>query len=786
MLGACDSRAPAPTSATGKAPPATPAVSPADLSYVGRTACAACHQQQSEDWTGSHHDLAMQEATDQTVLGDFNNATFTYHDVTTTFFRKDGEFFARTDGPDGKLHDYPIAYTFGVFPLQQYLIRFPGGGGRIQALNVCWDTRPKTEGGQRWFHLYPDENITHDDVLHWTGPMQNWNHMCAECHSTRIAKNHNAAADSFATTWSEIDVSCEACHGPGSEHVKWAAAHPRSAPAGAAPQPSPAPHDTKGRIVAFKEAPRPGWTFDPATGIAKRDKPRTSHAEIETCARCHSRRGTFSEDFHPGRPLADTHRLALLSAALYEADGQIQDEVYEHGSFVQSKMFAAGVTCTDCHNPHSLKTVPGNAACAKCHLPTKFDTPEHHHHAADSAAARCVSCHAPTKNFMVVHARHDHSFRVPRPDLTVKIGTPNACSGCHTDKTPQWAATAAEKWWGTARRSQPHYGETLSAGRRGLPGSGAALLKLINDKFQPAIVRASAIELLDGLTDADPTATLRAALTDASPQVRAAAAGSLGSLAQDPAALVGPLAPLLTDSIRQVRIDAARSMARIPSSALTPDQQAARKNALDEYRAAERTSADRAESRLNLGQLAADLGDTAQAEAEFRVGIRLNPRFAPCSVNLADLFRAQGKELEAELTLRQALLTLPRDAALHHALGLGMVRQRRLSEALAELKQAADLAPESPRFTYVYAVALGSSGDRDQAMSILRGLTRDHPGDADALEALAAYALESGSLDEAAACAEKLAGLRPNDPGARQLLDQIRAERARKQPAPPR
>ena len=163
---------------------ATPAAA-----FVGRAVCEKCHAEETRRWRGSHHDLAMQEASEQTVVGNFENASFTHFGVTSMFFRRDGKFFVRTDGPDGRLTEYPIAYTFGIFPLQQYLIAFPGG--RYQALNVCWDTRPAKQGGQRWFHLYPKEEVAHGDPLHWTGPYQNWNFMCAECHSTNVTKGYH-------------------------------------------------------------------------------------------------------------------------------------------------------------------------------------------------------------------------------------------------------------------------------------------------------------------------------------------------------------------------------------------------------------------------------------------------------------------------------------------------------------------------------------------------------------------------------------------------------------------
>ncbi|MCP4250922.1 MAG: hypothetical protein GY778_28120, partial [bacterium] len=129
--------------------------------YVGRGVCAECHAKQTDGWRGSHHDLAMQEVNEQTVLGDFDDASFSYAGTTTTFTRRDGAFIVRTDGPDGELTDFPVAYVFGVVPLQQYLIAFPDG--RYQALSIVWDTRPAAEGGGRWVHLYPSEATDHRD-----------------------------------------------------------------------------------------------------------------------------------------------------------------------------------------------------------------------------------------------------------------------------------------------------------------------------------------------------------------------------------------------------------------------------------------------------------------------------------------------------------------------------------------------------------------------------------------------------------------------------------------------
>ncbi len=738
------------SSAPADAPPAV---------FVGRQACAPCHARETELWIGSHHDLAMQEATAATVVGRFDNSTFNYHGVVSTFYKKDGRYFVRTDGPDGRLHEYPIAYTFGIDPLQQYLIAFPGG--RYQALNICWDSRPKARGGQRWFHLYPGENVTHDDILHWSGPYQNWNHMCAECHSTNVRKNYRPAQDTFDTTWSEIDVSCEACHGPGSAHVAWA-------------QAGHGPPD-KGLVCELGDREPISWIVNPTTGIAAPDRPRRSHAEIESCARCHARRSVISEPYAYGRPLLDTHRLALLDPLLYEDDGQIKDEDYEYGSFLQSRMYASGVTCSDCHNPHSLKPATGNTACSRCHLPEKFDTPAHHFHRQGGEGSRCTACHMPTRNYMVVHARHDHGFRVPRPDLTVALGTPNACTPCHKDKPASWLAEAAKRWWGTKLSARPHYGTALHAGNRSLPGAAALLATVIDDPSQPGIVRATATELLGDLGGQPRGPIIERALGDPEPLVRDAAVKALRDI--EAGTRVRLLGALLADPIRTVRIDAGRALATVPPSLVSPDRQEAATRALNEWREEQQVNGDRAEAHLTLGALHAERGEFADAEREYRTAMKLSSRFPPTYLNLADLYREQDRDPEGEEFLRQGLLVAPGDTRLLHAMGLLLVRRQRLPEALSYLEKAAASSPDIARYAYVYGVALHSVGRTDRAMTVLKLAHQRHPGDAEILVALATISRDDGRLDDAIEYAGRLAALLPEDQEARRLLDQLQGTR---------
>ncbi|MBV8269917.1 MAG: hypothetical protein JO252_26645, partial [Planctomycetaceae bacterium] len=528
--------------------------------FVGAQACANCHAAAFDAWKGSHHALAMQPATAANVLGDFTGARVEHFGITTTFFRDGEKFMVRTDGPDGALHDYPIAYSFGVYPLQQYLIAMPGG--RLQALGIAWDSRPKDQHGQRWFHLYPDQNLKPGDPLHWTGRDQTWNYQCADCHSTNLQKNYDLASNTYATSWTDVDVSCEDCHGPGSRHVAWAKSGDKAERT-----------DGPGRMGLtnwLTPTDHGHWEMNPETGIARRTE-KLASGEIETCAACHSRRKVIAKDPVPGEPYLDGYLPALLEPGLYHADGQIDGEVYEYGSFLQSRMYHAGVTCSDCHDPHSAKLrADGNALCGQCHLPAKFDVTEHHHHQPGSAGAQCVNCHMPTKTYMIVDARRDHSIRVPRPDLSAALGTPNACTQCHAGSSAEWAAQSVAGWYPRGRQTTPHYGTALHAGRIAAADAEQQLDRLILDHSQPAIARASALPLLAPYASSASEPAIKAAVADTEPLVRLAAPRALPASA--PPAILQAIAPLLSDPVRTVRIEAARALAGTDLLALTPQQ----------------------------------------------------------------------------------------------------------------------------------------------------------------------------------------------------------------------
>jgi len=726
--------------------------------FVGGQQCASCHAEEMKLWRGSHHALAMQPASASTVLGNFANASFTKDGVKSTFSTRDGHYYVRTEGPDGKLADFEITYTFGVEPLQQYLIPFPDG--RLQALGVAWDTRTKEQGGHRWFDLYPNEKIDYRDVLHWTRPAQNWNHQCAECHTTNLQKNYYADTRRFDTTWSDISVACESCHGPGSRHVAWAK------------QGSDKDGANHGLVFQLADHSSGLWSFQDGEPIARRSKPLAVHTEVETCARCHSRRAQLWPDYRYGDALAQTHRVALLDAELYFADGQIHDEVYEYGSFLQSRMYGAGVTCSDCHEPHSSRLrAAGNALCAQCHQATHFDATEHHHHASGGAGAQCVSCHMAERTYMIVDGRRDHSFRVPRPDLSVSLGTPNACNGCHTKNDASWAADIIARWFPTGRHNSPHYAQAINAGRESGVDAEGLLRLTAEDAKQPAIVRATALGLMASYLSAQSMSTIQTALRDADPLVRRAAAESAAAL--QPQSRVALLAPLLSDPVRTVRMQTLDALLEVPRAELPSSAQQPFDAAIAEHRRIELANADRAESQVNLGSLEARLGNVSAAHKAYSTAIELEPSFIPSYVNLADLYRSQGQEDKVEAMLRQGITVQPRVAELHHALGLALVRQKRLPEAEKELAFATELQPENARYAYVYAIALHGRGDVKGAVRTLTAAQQRHPGNRELVTALFQYSIESGETAAARHWANQLAVLFPDDPQVKQLMQQL-------------
>ncbi len=708
--------------------------------YVGRQSCIECHQTQAAAFNGSDHDRAMELANDSTVLGDFDDAEFERLGEKTRFFRDGEKFMVNAEGPDGEYHDYEIWRTFGIRPLQQYMVKFPDG--RVQVLRVSWDVKKK-----KWFYVGPpdaeDERLEPTDPLHWTGLAQNWNTMCAECHSTDYHKNFNLEKNSYHSTFKEIDVSCEACHGPGSLHVDLA----------------------QSRSLF--------WDRKVGYGLTNTLKNASNARQMETCAPCHSRRSVIHANYRAGDPMYDNFDPVLLFSGLYHADGQIEDEVYEFGSFTQSKMYQKGVRCSDCHDPHSLELkFEGNRLCAQCHQPGKYDGAGHHHHpdaAAGAAETQCVSCHMPSKTYMGIDDRRDHSIRVPRPDLTVELQTPNACNRCHTKPTEDatWAAENVVKWYGPKRPDDPHYAHALAAGRKAAPEGERLIRELLRRDAVPSIVRATAISLLGGYPTPSSERLRRQALEDPDPAVRAAAIHSLTT--DTGARLLRFTAPLLRDPVLSVRIAAAsRLVANAPDFANTPFQSELDR-AIEEFREGQSLHYDRADSHMSLGSLSEQLKDIPAAINSFREAIRVEPYRSGPRRELARLLEQVAND-PTLAEVREAIRPDPQE----------IERLRREEADL--LARDAKLLPGNPTPLYDRAMLLYLLGDLDTARESLEAACRVSADYYAAWMALALICEKQERWDDARRAILKMRDLQPEAADwqgvGRRIIDTMRAQQA--------
>jgi len=528
-------------------------------------------------------------------------------------------------------------------------------------------------------------------------------------------------------------------------------------------------------VVFLNERDGVAWHPDPKTGNPQRSvAPAQTRREVETCGLCHARRGQFSEDWIPGQPLSDTHVVSTLAPGLYHADGQMLDEVYNYGSFKQSRMFGAGVTCSDCHEPHAAKLrAEGDGVCLQCHVSEKYEVASHSHHGDATPKVTCASCHMPVSTYMMIDKRHDHSLRIPRPDLSVKLGTPNTCNSCHADKSAQWAADAIEQWHGPLHKGFQNYAEAFQASWTDRADAAALLAVVAAAPTTPAFARASALGELHSRVSPANIELAREGLNDSDPMVRIGALDMLDGLPGD---RIWPLvAPLLSDSSRGVRIKAVSVLAAVPTLNQPASDRAAFERATAEFVAAQRLNADRPEARSTLGNFYARRGLISDAENEFKGALRLSPHYAAAAINLADLYRPLGRDSDGESVLRTAIMFSRQDAGLHHALGLALTREKRGDDALSEFRTAAELEPDRSRYAYVYAVALHSSGHTDDAMKVLKENLTRHPNDRDTLLALVTFNRDAGNIGAALEYAEQLSRITPNDRDLTRLTDVLRS-----------
>lgn len=678
--------------------------------YVGSEKCESCHAKEYSAYETSDHFHSMDSALPRSVKANFNNSYFIYYGDTTFFYTKDNRYYVRTKDSTGKKKDFLVNFTFGWQPLQQYLVRFTDG--RIQTLPFCWDTRSKEKGGQRWFHLYGKEKILPNDELFWTDINQNWNNMCADCHTTDYFKNYDISTHTFHSTWGEQKVSCESCHGPASNHIAWTEKKYLN-------------DSLKGFAINLS-GEKVNWKFNREKGIAYPDKVIQNNTLIETCARCHARAVRLSDYYYHGQPFLQSHIPSTVNTTNYYVDGQIKDEDYEYGSFLQSKMYAQGVTCINCHDAHSMRLkVPINEVCFSCHASEKFNVSEHTHHQMNSTGAQCVSCHMPITNYMVIDERRDHSMRIPRPDLSEKMNTPNACNKCHTDKTASWAAKYFTEWYGDKLPQTKTYGELLYAISKNTSESENDLYQLLSQNY-PTIVKATALEQYQQFYSSRLSDQIKSFLQSSDADLRLNAIRASANFPQE--VLLPLIAPLLDDPVLAVRTEAMNTLAPLYTQ-LDENKKQRFDAVLNEYLTIQKYISDRPEGYLNQGIVLAATGRTTEAEQIYLLGLKRFPKFIPYYGNLADLYRSQKMETKSKEYLDEGLSIQSTNGSLHYALGLWYIRNYDEASGMNELKKAAELEPLNASFVYGYAIGLESTHEAAKALRLLENFISKHGND---------------------------------------------------------
>ncbi|WP_081208415.1 multiheme c-type cytochrome [Salegentibacter sediminis] len=689
--------------------------------FIGSKACAACHQEEYAEWQESHHYQAMQIANSNTVLGNFEDQHFKHKDKLTKFFKRKDKFFVNTEGSNGENQNFEILYTFGVYPLQQYIVKFPDGA--YQCLPVAWDAEKS-----KWFHLQPDLDIKHDEWMHWTGGSMNWNSMCADCHSTDLEKNFNPDQKIYNTHYSEINVSCEACHGPAGQHVGY-----------------------------YQKGGNHGESNTLYIG-----NDLSSTELVDKCARCHSRRTQITEKFNYKGKIFDHYEPHLLTDPEYEIDGQIDDEDYVYGSFVQSKMYQHGVSCADCHNVHTTKLKKtGNKLCLSCHS-TDYNAPSHHMHQENSVGSSCIDCHMAGKTYMGNDFRRDHSFRIPRPDQSMIYGTPNACNQCHEDKTPQWASEVIVKKFGKERAD--HFSDHL------LPGSLGDIkplyLLLENDSY-PEIVRATAVRRLsDHILDEEGRDLVFNLLQDSSALVRNEAI-KLSTLQGD-IGISGYIESLLNDSSRMVRISAANYFIRNQKE---PSSQSFEK-AEEEFLNSLKMNSDFASGQVQQALYYEAKGEINLAKKAYERALQIDRHYNVARMNLALLSFNQGDIRIAESLYLKVTELEPEYADSYFMLGLLYNEMEEEKKSLFYLSEACQR--NNLRACYNYALKLQENKEFNKSLEVLKKRLKTNPHNENLHYVKLIGELKTGKKDSALNTINKLLKISPNNSTYRDILKSLK------------
>lgn len=582
-----------------------------------------------------------------------------------------------------KLPGHPVtprhpAMQIGLEPLIQYLI--PMEGGRFQVYDWAYDPKVK-----EWFYVFEGEPRKEGEWGHWKGRGMNWNSQCAVCHMTGFEKGYDPEEDRYHSTWDAMGISCVQCHGGMSDHPK---------------------------------------TLSPEQTEAG-------------CASCHSRREELHGGFAAGDSFSDFFRLMLPDQTeLFYPDGQAKGEIFEYNSFQLSPMAQAGVTCLDCHNPHSGKLklpVENNALCLSCHRPPglrgaiPIDPLAHSHHPPESPGNQCVNCHMPAKPYMVRDLRRDHRFSIPDPLLTKKWGIPNACNACHQDRSIAWAIQKTHAWYGEKmdRRSRRRT-EAIAQAQSGDPKVGKEILRLARAEDNPAWRATLIAHLSPWLGAQDVHDFVVKSLQHPSPWVRSAAINVLQGTPED----IPALEKLNRDPSRLVRLDALWASAIRGHT--TPQEKA---------------------------ELLAYLNDHADQPTG--------------ALKLAQFALAGQKLAEAVEWLQKAIRWDPGSAYPQYLMGRALYELNRLQEARPFLEKAIHLDPNNFDYSYNLALLLGELGEPQASRRWLEKTIRLSPNFGRAWYNLGVAYLQGEQIEKAMSALERAEALLPLSPDPPRILAEI-------------
>ncbi|MGB1003983.1 MAG: multiheme c-type cytochrome [Salibacteraceae bacterium] len=644
--------------------------------YLGAQKCKECHAEEFNQWATSDHYFSMQKATNEFVKGDFAT-TFVADEISYVFSKRDSNYSVEIT-QNGKTQKFEVAYTFGWHPLQQYLLKTENG--KFQTLRASWDTEQN-----KWFHQYDGEIVEPHDWLSWSKGGQNWNTMCSSCHSTHVKKNYDPHKDVFNTTYKEINVACESCHGPGRDH-----------------------------LLAHKDG-----TKDPYANL----KNLTSEEKTNNCGTCHARRTMLLDNGDPRANFLEAYFPQTLNNNFYEADGQIKEEDFVYGSFISSKMHRNHVTCTNCHNPHSNKLkAEGNQLCLQCH-DQSYSQNTHTHHPQNSEGNQCINCHMDGKMYMGIDYRRDHSFRIPRPDQSIHFGTSNACNSCHTDQSAKWAATHVTQWFGYPRAY--HFSDDLLPGSKGNGLSVSHLKNLLVNDSVPEIVKATAVDYLQSHSSEEATNLLIEALTSKDDLVRLKAYSGLIYFPKEYRQQYGMIG--IQDPQRAIRMLAFRSVVDVDAAYLKPEIQEVWKNVHAEYLVYLKANADFPTGQIMLGEYYETIGQTNQAVEAYENALKMDSLLMDGYSNLAILYSTQNMLEKVDEVLKQGILHFPENGEFYYFMGLNHSAQGNSEAQLKYLKRAYTLSPQNEKYGYNYILTLYQNGKQKEANKVLTNALKNDP-----------------------------------------------------------